>query len=442
MGLGKSLQLITLLLARRLEARKVGPSLVVCPASLVYNWAQEFEKFAPQLDVQVVAGAAGERSLIREQSCDVLITSYDLLRRDVDDYAQRRLWLVALDEAQYIKNHDTLAARAVKRLDCMHRFALTGTPVENRLSELWSIFDFLMPGLLGSYEQFRERFERPIAEEGNGERAERLGRALGPFVLRRTKRDVLRDLPEKLEQVVYARMGTEQRALYDAQVLELRTRLLESAEGGVGDGSGTQSGGERMQVLAALMRLRQTCCDPRLVFEDYDGPSAKVDTIITLVERVADAGERVLLFSQFTSFLSIIAEKLDAHGVSYVTLTGSTPKRRRIQLVDEFNVGSTCVFLISLKAGGTGLNLTGASVVIHADPWWNAAAQDQATDRAHRMGQTRDVTVYKVICADTLEEKIQDLQRRKAALASQVVGVAAAGSLAAMSPAELADLLG
>ncbi len=429
MGLGKSIQLISLLLARQAEARQTGPSLVVCPASLVYNWAQEFEKFAPRLQVTVVAGTASERDELRTRPSDVLITSYDLLRRDVEGYAGMRLWLVALDEAQYIKNQGTLAARAVKVLDCAHRFALTGTPVENRLSELWSIFDFLMPGLLGDYEGFRERFERPVAEEGDRAKAERLARAISPFVLRRTKRDVLDDLPEKLEQVVYARMGDEQRALYDAQVSELRAQLTERA--------GEQSGAQRMQVLAALMRLRQTCCDPRLVFEDYEGPSCKVETILTLVGRVVDAGGRLLLFSQFTSYLRLIAQGLDAQGVSYCMLTGATPKRRRMELVGEFNAGDTSAFLISLKAGGTGLNLTGASVVIHADPWWNSAAQDQATDRAHRIGQTRDVTVYKVICADTIEERIQDLQRRKARLAERILGVES-GSV---SLADLADLL-
>ena len=429
MGLGKSLQLITLLLAWHAEARIVGPSLVVCPASLVYNWSQEFSRFAPELDVLVVAGSVDERAELRGRPADVFVTSYDLLRRDVGDYASMRLWLVALDEAQYIKNQGTLAARAVKELRAEHRFALTGTPVENRLAELWSIFDFLMPGLLGTYDVFCERFERPIAEEGNDAVAERLARAISPFILRRTKRDVLQDLPDKLEQVVYARMGNEQQSLYDAQVQELRAQLSESP--------GEVSGPERMQVLAALMRLRQTCCDPSLVFEDYEGPSCKVDTILTLVERACDAGERVLLFSQFTSFLRILADKLSELGVGYLTLTGSTPKKRRMELVEEFNAGAAEVFLISLKAGGTGLNLTGASVVIHADPWWNAAAQDQATDRAHRMGQTRDVTVYKVICADTLEERIQDLQRRKAMLASQVVGA----RTDTVSLADIADLL-
>lgn len=433
MGLGKSLQLIALLRSWQTDARAVGPSLVVCPASLVYNWLQEFERFAPELEVSVVAGTADEREIARQASCDVLVTSYDALRRDVAGYASMRLWLVALDEAQYIKNHTTLAARAVKELSCAHRFALTGTPVENRLSELWSIFDFLLPGLLGSYEQFHERFECRVEDDAS-EVVSRLGRMLGPFVLRRTKREVLQDLPDKLEQVVYARMGHEQRALYNAQVLELRSRLADERD--------CPAGGARMQVLAALMRLRQTCCDPGLVFEDYEGGSCKVDTILTIVRRVVDASEKLLLFSQFTGFLEELAKRLDEEGVSHFMLTGATPKRRRLELVNSFNHDETSAFLISLKAGGTGLNLTGASVVIHADPWWNAAAQDQATDRAHRIGQTRDVVVYKVICANTLEERILELQRRKAELATRVVGTAAAQGLGSLSMAELAELLG
>ena len=433
MGLGKSLQLITLLLARKDEAQACGPSLIVCPASLVYNWAQECEKFAPALRVSVVTGAAHERSIARNNPCDVLITSYDALRRDIDEYAMMRLWLVALDEAQYIKNPATLASRAVRSLDCRHRLALTGTPVENRLSELWSIFDFLLPGLLGTYDRFRERFERPALEEPKSKIVERLGKALGPFILRRTKREVLQDLPEKLEQVVYARMGAEQRALYDAQVFELRSTLAD--EGADSSGKG------RMQVLAALTRLRQTCCDPRLVFEDYDDASCKVDTILTLVRRVVDADEKVLLFSQFASFLDILADRLGQQSIPYFMLKGSTPKRRRMELVNTFNSDDTPVFLISLKAGGTGLNLTGASVVIHADPWWNSAAQDQATDRAHRIGQTRDVVVYKVICANTLEERILELQRQKTMLATHVVGAAASRGLSSLSVDELAELL-
>lgn len=430
MGLGKSVQLISFLLAHRGE----GPTLVVCPASLVYNWQAEFEKFAPQMDVAVVAGTADERHRERmRRGHEVFVTSYDLVRRDVEEWAALPLWCCVLDEAQYIKNHETLAARAVKALSARQRFALTGTPVENRLSELWSIFDFLMPGLLGSYDRFRDRYEQPIID-GDDEVAERLRQAVGPFIMRRLKSDVLRDLPDKLEQVVYARMEGEQRRLYDGHEQALRLSLTKQVDAEFSRG--------KMQVLAELTRLRELCCDPRLVYEDYDGPSCKLETVVELVGRVVDAGEKMLVFSQFTSYLALIEAELDRQGVAHYKITGATPKRRRLELVDAFNADDTPVFLISLKAGGTGLNLTGASVVVHADPWWNSAAQDQATDRAHRIGQTKQVTVYKVIARDTVEDRILALQESKADLADQVVGKGGGASLGSLRREDLIDLLG
>lgn len=430
MGLGKSVQVISLLLARRGR----GQTLIVCPASLVYNWVAEFQKFAPQMDVAAVAGDAKDRRRVRDERWhEVLITSYDLLRRDIEDYAGVRLWCVVLDEAQYIKNHQTLAARAVKALDARHRLALTGTPVENRLSELWSIFDFLMPGLLGGYERFRERYELPIGE-GDDDAAATLRAAIGPFILRRLKADVLDDLPEKLEQVVACRMGRAQRELYAAREQALRMSIAGEDDPSLGE--------RRMQVLAELTRLRQLCCDPRLVYEDYDGGSCKLDAIWQLVSQAIDARAKVLVFSQFTSFLSLISERLDREGASYYTITGATPKRQRVELVDAYNADDTPVFLVSLRAGGTGLNLVGASVVIHADPWWNVAVQDQATDRAHRIGQTRDVTVYRVIAAHSIEERILALQESKSDLAERFVGAGGgASSLAALRREDLQRLL-
>lgn len=430
MGLGKSVQVISLLLARRGR----GQTLIVCPASLVYNWVAEFQKFAPQMDVAAVAGDAKDRRRVRDERWhEVLITSYDLLRRDIEDYAGVRLWCVVLDEAQYIKNHQTLAARAVKALDARHRLALTGTPVENRLSELWSIFDFLMPGLLGGYERFRERYELPIGE-GDDDAAATLRAAIGPFILRRLKADVLDDLPEKLEQVVACRMGRVQRELYAAREQALRMSIAGEDDPSLGE--------RRMQVLAELTRLRQLCCDPRLVYEDYDGGSCKLDAIWQLVSQAIDARAKVLVFSQFTSFLSLISERLDREGASYYTITGATPKRQRVELVDAYNADDTPVFLVSLRAGGTGLNLVSASVVIHADPWWNVAVQDQATDRAHRIGQTRDVTVYKVIAAHSIEERILALQESKSDLAERFVGAGGgASSLAALRREDLQRLL-
>ncbi len=429
MGLGKSVQLIGLIEARHAE----GPSLVVCPASLVYNWQAEFEKFAPGLDVVVVAGGASQRASLRQESHEVYVTSYDLLRRDVKGWSQKPLWLVALDEAQYIKNHETLVARATKALDARHRFALTGTPVENRLAELWSIFDFLMPGLLGAYERFRDRYEQPIAD-GDADVAERLRRAVGPFILRRRKTDVLKDLPDKLEQVVHAHMDRAQSRLYHAHEQALRLSLANRDEGGLA--------ADKIQVLAELTRLRQICCDPRLLLDDYRGGSCKLDTIMELVTAAIDAQQKVLVFSQFTSYLTLIEGRLVEQGVAFFRIDGSTPKRRRVELVDAFNADETPVFLVSLKAGGTGLNLVGASVVIHADPWWNAAAQNQATDRAHRIGQTRAVSVYKVIAADTIEERIMALQESKSKLADQVVGEGAGLSLAGLRREDLLELLG
>ena len=458
-------------MARAQEARGVGPSLIVCPSSLVYNWLAEFERFAPGLSVAAVVGNAAERKVIRGRAfsaydaqlaaaagtadtgnaphagdqlspVDVLVTSYDLARIDSPDYAGREFYLCALDEAQYIKNPATLTTRAIKRLGARHRFALTGTPMENRLSELWSIFDFLMPGLLGPYARFRERFELPIVG-GDEDVAARLTAATGPFILRRQKADVLTDLPDKLESVVYAPLEGQQLKLYRTHEQHLREELTrqrrERKERQAKRAAGEQV--SNVEVLAELMRLRQLCCDPRLVFENYRGHGAKLDAIMELVSSARDGGEKTLIFSQFTSFLELIARRLDEADIAYYTITGSTPKKDRVDMVNEFNGNDVPVFLVSLKAGGTGLNLTGASVVIHADPWWNAAAQQQATDRAHRIGQTRVVSVQKVIAKGTIEERILHLQEEKSKLADQVIG-AAGMSLASLSTDELIDLLG
>ncbi|WP_139652597.1 DEAD/DEAH box helicase [Raoultibacter phocaeensis] len=438
MGLGKSAQLIALLLANKDEASAVGPSLIVCPASLVYNWIAEFERFAPELQVKPIAGTKRERARIRaERGIDVFVTSYDLVRIDSDEYSNKDFHCCVLDEAQYIKNHATLTTRSVKRIRARHRLALTGTPMENRLSELWSIFDFLMPGLLGSSMRFRERFE--LAVMGGGEEAAaRLKALVGPFMMRRLKAEVLRDLPDKLESVFYAQMDEQQHRLYAAHEQQLRETLTEQHK----NRKEKRSGEHRVEVLAELTKLRQLCCDPRLLYENYEGTSAKLDAVVELVESACDSDEKVLVFSQFTSFLSLIAERLDRIGAPYYTLTGATAKKKRLELVNAFNEDDTPVFLMSLKAGGTGLNLTGASIVIHADPWWNAAAQAQATDRAHRIGQSNMVSVYKVIAKDTIEERILHLQEAKSELADRVIGAGDAGvSLASLTEDDLIELL-
>lgn len=431
MGLGKSLQTISVLSCHMDEIEEA-PVLIVCPASLVYNWAAEFKKFAPSIGTCVLSGTKPERmAMLEEGTWDVLICSYDTLRVDVDVLAKESYSFQVIDEAQYIKNHSTKASKAVKSIKAKHRFALTGTPIENRLSELWSIFDYLMPGMLGPYKQFKERYEAPILS-GDVRTSERLKAKIGPFIMRRLKSDVLKDLPDKLETVVHAKLEDEQQLLYEAHETRLRQSLASSSEENVG--------ATKIAILAELTKLRQICCDPRLLFKDYTKHGAKVDTICELIENSIDGGQKVLVFSQFTSFLELIAQELDNRSWPYFTITGATPKKERMKLVEQFNNDKTPVFLISLKAGGTGLNLVGASTVIHADPWWNAAAQDQATDRAHRIGQTQDVNVFKVIADGTIEERILELQEAKSDLADAILS-ANANSLASMGRDELIELL-
>ena len=431
MGLGKSLQTISLLLSRALELAEY-PALIVCPASLVYNWLAEFGKFAPSLKVAVLAGAKASRmEVLADGAFDVLITSYDTLRIDIADMSQMSFSYQVIDEAQYIKNHTTKAAKAVKAVVSQHRIALTGTPIENRLSELWSIFDYLMPGMLGSYKRFKELYETPIIG-GDEETSRRLRAKVGPFILRRLKADVLSDLPDKLETVIHAKLEGEQARLYEAHETRLRQSLAHTSDDDLKTG--------KIAVLAELTKLRQICCDPRLLYESYKQHAAKMGAICELVQNAVDNDQKVLVFSQFTSFLSLIANELDARKLSHYTITGATPKLERMRLVEQFNGDDVPVFLISLKAGGTGLNLVGASVVIHADPWWNAAAQNQATDRAHRIGQTRDVSVFKVIADGTIEERILKLQEAKSDLADAVLAADGA-SLGSLSRDELIALL-
>ena len=433
MGLGKTLQMISVLLAAKEEGQE-GTSLIVSPASLVFNWGEEFRRFAPDLRVVLVAGSQEERKRKIEayQNADVLVTSYDLLKRDIAFYEDCRFSYQVLDEAQYIKNHTTAAAKAVKAVKSCHRFALTGTPIENRLSELWSIFDYLMPGFLYSYEVFRKDFETPIVKNGDETAMERLKKMTGPFILRRLKADVLKDLPDKLEEVRFVQLEDSQRKLYDAQILHMKEMLARQNE--------EDFNKSRLQILSELMKLRQLCCDPHLCLENYQGDSAKAEACLELIQSAIDGGHRTLLFSQFTSMLEILQERCEKAGIPYFVITGATPKEKRLQMVKEFNEGEVPVFFISLKAGGVGLNLIGADMVIHYDPWWNLAAQNQATDRTHRIGQTKTVTVYRLIAKNTIEEKIQKLQEMKQNLADQIVSKEAV-PLGSMSKEELLALL-
>ena len=442
MGLGKTIQIIALLQAEA-EEHPESQSLIVCPASLVYNWENELNRFAPGLTVQTVTGTAPEREEIlkiaaqlgtehletaasettvqadaqesAEAIChpQILITSYDLLKRDIACYEPLKFRFQVIDEAQYIKNPLTQSAKSVKLIKAQTRYALTGTPIENRLSELWSIFDYLMPGFLFTYSRFRKQFESPIVKDGDPYALESLRRLSGPFVLRRLKKDVLKDLPDKLETVVYSMAEEEQKQLYTAHALALKEELEQM--------SGDTYGTERIQVLAELTKLRQICCDPSLCFDRYKGGSAKLDTCMELITGGIAGGHKILLFSQFTSMLELIGQRLKKEGIAFHELTGATPKEERIRMAGAFQTDETPVFLISLKAGGTGLNLTAADIVIHYDPWWNVAAQNQATDRAHRIGQEKQVSVFKLIMKDTVEENILLLQEQKRDLADQII---------------------
>jgi len=425
MGLGKTLQ--TLAFFNTLRSAECGarsnlppapaaiphsalraPHLIVCPTSLVFNWLAEVKKFAPELKILALHGPERHARFDEIAASDIVVTSYALIRRDAEKYRGLEFDTVVLDEAQHIKNRQTQNAQAVKAVRAKHRLVLTGTPLENSVLDLWSIFDFLMPGYLGTAKDFRERYELPIAKEKNAEAQARLARRLRPFMLRRLKRDVAADLPAKLEQVSFCELTPDQRGVYQ-QVIEASRKEVLAAVGAQGIAK------SRMVVLTALLRLRQVCCDLRLLKLDNVKPataSGKLDLFGELLEEVIDGGHRVLVFSQFVGMLTLLKERLAAEKIDYCYLDGSTTDRGAV--VEEFQTNAVIpVFLISLKAGGVGLNLTGADTVIHFDPWWNPAVEDQATDRAHRIGQTKVVTSYKLITRDTVEEKILLLQNRK-----------------------------
>lgn len=422
MGLGKTLQVITLLTdeydmknENSIDQKHV-PSLVVCPTSLALNWQAEFRRFAPHIKVLVMMGSIEERKKLFNglDQYDVIITSYDLLKRDIDHYEERHFRYCIADEAQYIKNANTIGARALKSIESEVRFALTGTPIENSLAELWSIFDFIMPGYLFNYNRFRDKYEMPIVKNENEEVTGRLKRMIAPFIMRRLKKDVLKELPDKTETVVYNSMEEMQQKLYTAHLAMAREELRKEVdEKGVG--------GSRIKMLALLTRLRQLCCHPALYLQDYEAGSGKLEQCMEIIKESIEAGHKILLFSQFTTMLDIISKRLRMEGLEHLMLTGSTKAEDRLAMVSEFNHSDIPVFLISLKAGGTGLNLTGADVVIHYDPWWNLSSQNQATDRAYRIGQKNNVQVFQMITKNSIEEKIKELQDKKIGLTESVL---------------------
>ena len=408
MGLGKTLQALAFLRFIRRQEPAAAPMLIVCPTSLVFNWVAEAKKFTPELKVLALHGSERHEQFSEIKHSDIVVTSYALIRRDAEKYRELEFDTTVLDEAQHIKNRQTQNAQAVKAIKSKHRLVLTGTPLENSVLDLWSIFDFLMPGYLGTAKDFRERYELPIAKEKNVEAQQRLARRLRPFLLRRLKQDVAKDLPSKLEQVSFCELTSDQRAVYQ-QVIEASRKEVLEAVGAQGLAK------SRMVVLTALLRLRQVCCDLRLLKLANVNPanaSGKLDLFSELLAEVVDGGHRVLVFSQFTSMLALLKDRLTDEGIEFCYLDGSTLDRGAV--VERFQSSAAIpVFLISLKAGGVGLNLTGADTVIHFDPWWNPAVEDQATGRAHRLGQTKVVTSYKLITRDTVEEKILILQNRK-----------------------------
>ena len=405
MGLGKTVQTLAFLRAHNGN----GPALIVCPTSLVTNWESEARKFTPEFRIVLLHGTDRSSCFAEIPAADMVITSYALLRRDIDELRRLEFSAVVLDEAQHIKNPETQNAQAAYALRGRHRFVLTGTPMENSVRDLWSIMNFVMPGYLGSRADFRERYEQPLTRGPAPEIQRRLSRRLQPFLLRRRKRDVAKDLPEKIEQVVPCDLTSAQRSAYNGLLREIQQGLGTRAKG-------ANAGAVRMQMLTGLLRLRQVCCDLRLVGLERpeDDSSAKLDLLTELLEEAIDGEHRVLVFSQFVSMLRIVRERLEKLAVPFCYLDGGTKDRQDV--VNRFQGDAAVpVFLISLKAGGVGLNLSAADTVIHFDPWWNPAVEAQATDRAHRIGQTRVVTAYKLIARDTVEEKILRLQDKKRA---------------------------
>jgi SNF2 family DNA or RNA helicase len=414
MGLGKTVQSLAHLLLEKEQGRMDRPSLVVVPTSLLVNWRREARQFAPDLQVMILHGPKRRERFKEISKYDLVLTSYPLLARDRELLLKQEFHLLILDEAQNIKNPKTQASRVVRELNARHRLCLTGTPLENHLGELWSQFDFLLPGLLGSDKQFRRNLRNPIEKQGDEAASERLALRLRPFMLRRTKQEVAKELPPKTEILRTVELDGAQRELYETIRLAMHEQVRKAvAEKGWGR--------SHIMVLDALLKLRQVCCDPRLVkLEDAREVkgSAKLELLMEMLPEMIEEGRRVLLFSQFTGMLSLIEDAVKQAGIDYVKLTGRT--RDRAKPVDRFQSGEVPLFLISLKAGGTGLNLTAADTVIHYDPWWNPAVERQATDRAHRIGQENPVFVYKLISEGTVEEKIQLMQAHKQALADSL----------------------
>ncbi|MFA7636346.1 MAG: DEAD/DEAH box helicase [Monoglobales bacterium] len=414
MGLGKTLQTIAFVMSEYEKKKK--PTLVVVPTSLIFNWSSEISKFAPEARTVILSGSPEARTEAAEKTEDAhfVITSYGLLRNDLMLYSETEFAYCFIDEAQHIKNPNTLSARVVKQIKADSFFALTGTPLENTLLELWSVFDFVMPGYLYSRHKFREMYELPIVKEKDKEALNLLQKHIRPFILRRLKSDVMSELPAKIENYLPCELTDEQKKLYLGLAEKARQEVFTLGENGEFEKN-------RIRILALITRLRQLCCHPSLFIENYQGESGKLNLLKDIVESGIESGHRILIFSQFTSMLGLISDMLADMGISHYYLDGSTKSEQRFNMVKSFNEGMCDIFLVSLRAGGTGLNLTGADMVIHYDPWWNPAVENQATDRAHRIGQTKVVQVQKLIATGTIEEKICELKKLKQDMVDSVL---------------------
>ncbi|HEU4612693.1 MAG TPA: DEAD/DEAH box helicase, partial [Kofleriaceae bacterium] len=430
MGLGKTIQAVAVLLDRA----KLGPALVLAPTSVTLNWVDELRRFAPTLRPIVYAELPDRAgTLARLGKKDVLIVSYGLLVRDAAQLAARTFATLVLDEAQAVKNPTTHRAKAARALSADFRIALTGTPLENHLGELWSLFSIVFPNLLGSWEQFRDRFAIPIERTKSPDAREALSRVIRPFLLRRTKQEVARELPARTEIHVPIVLSSEETALYEDARLAAVAHLTRASKP-------ARDERRRFEVLAALTRLRLLASHPQLYDATSTVASSKMQRLLELLDELRGEGHRALVFSQFTSHLALVRTEVEKAGISALYLDGSTPAAARRQLIERFQAGEADAFLISLKAGGTGINLTAADYVIHLDPWWNPAVEDQATDRAHRIGQTKPVTVYRLIARGTVEERIIAMHRDKRALVASVLD--GTGAAARLSTRDLLALLG
>ncbi|MCH4198824.1 MAG: DEAD/DEAH box helicase [Clostridium tyrobutyricum] len=430
MGLGKTFQAIAFLISN-----PNSKSLIVVPTSLVYNWIHEFEKFAPHMKAAAVNGTKKERKELIDNidKWDVVITTYNLLKRDITMYREIDFDYCILDEAQYIKNPHSQNAESVKKIRAKTRFALSGTPIENSVMELWSIFDFIMPGYLYDEKRFSVRYYKRFKEEPVV--IEDLNRLIKPFVLRRKKKDVIKELPQKIEKTIMVNMDKKQKKVYGTYAKHALALIEKKVED-------DEFKSSKIEILAYITKLRQLCLDPSIVMDNYTGNSAKIEALMELLVQSIDEGHKILVFSQFTSVLKNIVGKIAAESIDYSYLDGSVPSRSRMKIVEDFNNGNNPVFLISLKAGGTGLNLTSADVVIHFDPWWNPAVEEQATDRAHRIGQKHVVEVIKLVAKGTIEEKIIQLQREKKKLIDSLIGDGLSGDsgITALSEEEIVNL--